>query len=211
MLVVNEIFDSIQGEGIHTGVPATFIRLTGCNLSCGWCDSKDALHNGKEMPVPEVVDAIMLSPPFVVVWTGGEPMLQWEGMRDVMMEIEEDASFHLETNGTLGVPYGWFDWVTVSPKPPDYIIATEFFATPAPIDEIKVVVTGEADLQAALRFSDWYPHAYMSLQPVSNNPKVVRMLMKKLPTLWESHPGETCSPGWRWRLSPQVHKLLGLR
>lgn len=72
---VNEIFQSIQGEGVLAGTPTTFIRLQGCNVGCSWCDTKYTwTKGGKQMTVPEVVAACVPLRPLVVV-TGGEPTL----------------------------------------------------------------------------------------------------------------------------------------
>ena len=89
-MFITEIFKSIQGEGTRAGVPCIFVRLTGCNLRCTWCDTAYAFHGGKKMSVeevlvrvdelarrPESVDASRATVPLVEL-TGGEPLLQEE-------------------------------------------------------------------------------------------------------------------------------------
>ncbi len=75
---VNEIFYSIQGESSFAGFPCAFIRLTGCNLRCSYCDTGYAFYEGSEMSVPQIIDAIADFPARLVLVTGGEPMLQPE-------------------------------------------------------------------------------------------------------------------------------------
>jgi 7-carboxy-7-deazaguanine synthase len=87
-MFITEIFKSIQGEGTRAGLPCIFVRLTGCNLRCTWCDTAYAFHGGKKMPVTEVVARVdelagrdaangRASLPLVEL-TGGEPLLQEE-------------------------------------------------------------------------------------------------------------------------------------
>jgi 7-carboxy-7-deazaguanine synthase len=73
---VNEIFFSIQGESSYAGQPCAFIRLTGCNLRCSYCDTPYAFYEGKEMSVHEVMTKIEAYLTRLVLVTGGEPMLQ---------------------------------------------------------------------------------------------------------------------------------------
>ncbi len=86
-MVITEIFNSIQGEGTRAGLPCIFVRLTGCNLRCTWCDTAYAFHGGKKMTVEEVVSrvdelsgrqsGVSAAVPLVEL-TGGEPLLQEE-------------------------------------------------------------------------------------------------------------------------------------
>ena len=75
-LVIHEIYASVQGESTHAGLPCTFVRLTGCNLRCVWCDTPQAFHGGTRMPRSDVLArALALDTPLVEL-TGGEPLLQ---------------------------------------------------------------------------------------------------------------------------------------
>lgn len=76
-LVVNEIFHSIQGESTYAGTPCAFIRLSGCNLNCSWCDTRYALQEpGKTLPIPLIIAAIQPFKAPIAEITGGEPLLQ---------------------------------------------------------------------------------------------------------------------------------------
>jgi 7-carboxy-7-deazaguanine synthase len=75
-LQINEIFYSIQGESTHTGRPCVFVRLTGCNLRCRWCDTAYAFYEGRRMTVEEVAAAVTAYGCDLVEITGGEPLLQ---------------------------------------------------------------------------------------------------------------------------------------
>lgn len=113
MLKVNEIFHSIQGEGINMGRFAVFVRLTGCNLvnegrACSWCDTKYAFTEGTEMSSEQLTWEILKTDPHTrfIVFTGGEPMLQGEGIVRFLDECPltapgTDIRIAIETNGTI--------------------------------------------------------------------------------------------------------------
>ena len=103
MLTVNEIFKSIQGESTHTGRPCIFIRLTGCNLRCSWCDTEYAFYEGMPKSVQDIMDAIgPLGVPLVEI-TGGEPLLQ-EEVYDLMNALlAKNYEVLLETGGGVSV------------------------------------------------------------------------------------------------------------
>ncbi len=75
-MIINEIFYSIQGESSYVGWPCAFIRLSGCDLRCTYCDTQYAFNDGREMSIPEVLGAIAPFPTRLALVTGGEPMLQ---------------------------------------------------------------------------------------------------------------------------------------
>ncbi len=96
---VNEIFYSIQGESSFAGWPCVFIRLTGCDLRCTYCDTEHAYYEGSEMTVPEILRMIEPFPTRLVLVTGGEPMLQ-KPVHELMRELlEKDYTVLLETGG----------------------------------------------------------------------------------------------------------------
>jgi 7-carboxy-7-deazaguanine synthase len=102
-LVVHEIYSSIQGESTFAGLPCTFVRLTGCNLRCTWCDTPQAFYGGKRMPRAEVLDrALALGTPLVEL-TGGEPLLQ-PGAIPLLTEIcDAGRTALVETSGEADV------------------------------------------------------------------------------------------------------------
>lgn len=144
-LPVVEDFYSIQGEGYHTGKPAHFIRIGGCDVGCPWCDSKGT-WNPEVHPLVEVKDIkyrVQLSPANSIVVTGGEPsMYNLEPLCDELKSIGADT--HLETSGTGKLTGSW-DWICLSPKhhrPPE----TDFNEA---ADELKVIIFREEDLKWA--------------------------------------------------------------
>ena len=115
MRKINEIFYSLQGEGFHTGTPAVFIRFSGCNLKCSFCDTQH--EEGVLMSDEEILDAVGEYPATTVILTGGEP------------------SLCIETNGTRALPDN-IDWVTCSPKQGAKPVISR-------MDEVKVVYEGQ--------------------------------------------------------------------
>ena len=135
MRKINEIFYSLQGEGFHTGTPAVFIRFSGCNLKCSFCDT--CHEDGTLMSDEEILQAVSAYPSNVVILTGGEPSL-WIDQAFIDLLHQAGKYICIETNGTNPLPEG-IDWVTCSPKGAPLRLTH--------IDEIKVVYTGQ-DLTA---------------------------------------------------------------
>ncbi len=103
MLIVNEIFHSIQGEGAATGIPTVFVRLTGCNLRCSYCDTEYAFYEGVKMSIDEIIAKVKKYACNTVEITGGEPLLQKESL--ILMRRLSDDNFNvmLETSGSLSI------------------------------------------------------------------------------------------------------------
>ncbi len=103
MLIVNEIFYSVQGEGTSIGVPTVFVRLTGCNLRCSYCDTEYAFYEGEKMTLQEVIAKVKSFDCKTVEITGGEPLLQKEAL--TLMKNLADAGYNvlLETSGSLPI------------------------------------------------------------------------------------------------------------
>jgi len=97
---INEIFVSIQGEGQYAGYPTLFIRLSGCTRNCFFCDTN--YHKmGYNFSYEYIVKTIKKANKKLIVWTGGEPLLQLKQIKDIIKLVGEDYSHHLETNGDL--------------------------------------------------------------------------------------------------------------
>lgn len=103
MLKVNEIFKSIQGESSYSGLPCIFIRLTGCNLRCVYCDTEYAFYEGKELSVNQIMDAISPYEIKLAEITGGEPLLQDDVYPLMDALIEKGYKVLLETGGSLSI------------------------------------------------------------------------------------------------------------
>ncbi len=103
MLTVNEIFKSIQGESSHTGLPCIFIRLTGCNLRCTWCDTEYAFYDGKSMSVEEILEVIAPYEVPLVEITGGEPLLQEDVYSLMQALLDRGFQVLLETGGAVSI------------------------------------------------------------------------------------------------------------
>jgi len=102
-LKVNEIFESLQGESSYAGFPCLFIRLTGCNLRCSWCDSKYSYYEGRDYEADEIIKIVNSSFRDIVEFTGGEPLLQEEDLIKVIKGINKNKTILLETNGSISL------------------------------------------------------------------------------------------------------------
>jgi 7-carboxy-7-deazaguanine synthase len=102
-LVINEIFFSIQGESTYAGRPCAFVRLTGCNLRCNYCDTEYAFYEGRKMTVPEIVAQLDGYGCNLVELTGGEPLLQ-DGIHQLIAELlAAGRTVMIETSGASDV------------------------------------------------------------------------------------------------------------
>jgi 7-carboxy-7-deazaguanine synthase len=103
LLKVNEIFYSIQGESSFLGIPFVFVRLTGCNLRCSYCDTKYAYEEGEELTVEQILKQVKKYKCSYVEITGGEPLLQDDTPFLVDSLIDKGFNVLVETNGTKDV------------------------------------------------------------------------------------------------------------
>lgn len=191
---VNEIFYSLQGEGVFTGVASIFIRLAGCNLKCRFCDTKHESY--KVLTEKEVLAQIENYPSKHIVFTGGEPSLQLTA--DICRFFHDRGyTIQVETNGTKKLPYDSVDWVTCSPKT-DYCACAEI--KQEHINEIKVVFDGVIDVEKYLGIEA----SYYSLQPcdvgdVAKNKEITEKCVEYI----LKHP--------KWHLSLQTQKILNVK
>ena len=102
-LLVNEFFFSIQGESLFSGLATIFVRLSGCNLRCSYCDTKYAYPNGKKIEIDEIVKRISSYKCKLVEITGGEPLLQDETPKLIYTLLEKGYKVLLETNGSIDI------------------------------------------------------------------------------------------------------------
>lgn len=117
-MLISEIFYSLQGEGELTGVPSVFVRTSGCNLRCNWCDTPYASWSpeGQQMEVPAIIEAVRAHPAKHVVLTGGEPMIA-PGIHELAYQLQE-LGYHItiETAATLPPRGIACDLASLSPK-----------------------------------------------------------------------------------------------
>jgi 7-carboxy-7-deazaguanine synthase len=158
---ITEIYKSLQGESTYAGLPCVFVRLTGCNLRCSWCDSEYTFQGGRKMAVEAVMDEVSrLSPGGgLVEITGGEPMLQEREVVPLMQHLLDDSyRVLLETSGERPlerVPAGVVKIVDV--KCPDSgegdTFCKENLEVLRPHDEIKFVLGSRVDYEFAREFT----------------------------------------------------------
>lgn len=192
---VNEIFYSIQGEGFHTGTAAVFIRLSGCNLKCPFCDTDFSKYEEKtEQQIVDIILAIGGDSQLVVI-TGGEPTLQNCTMLIDMLH-RHGKIVAMESNGTREVPYN-IDWLTISPK--QQFVGKAGFLEVRRCNELKVVYDGTNDPEL---FSVNADHYY--IQPCDKGfIKENQEIRNKCVEYIKEHP--------KWKLSLQTQKILKVR
>jgi 7-carboxy-7-deazaguanine synthase len=157
---ITEIYKSLQGESTYAGLPCVFVRLTGCNLRCSWCDSEFSFYGGQKMTLQEVLSEVArLSPGGgLVEITGGEPMLQEREVIPLMEQLlDADYQVLLETSGERvlsRVPKQVIKIVDVkcphSDEPNTF--ALENLKALRPHDELKFVLTDRTDYEFARDF-----------------------------------------------------------
>jgi organic radical activating enzyme len=201
-LPVVETFHSLQGEGLHAGRSAFFIRLGGCAVGCDWCDTKhswpSAVHPRRTITAlaGETSAAASAGAAFVVI-TGGEPL--HHNLAPLCTALAgAGLPLHLETSGVDPLT-GQFDWITLSPKrhrPPQRTLLMA-------CQELKVVVHGPEDLTFAEAMA-------AAARAAGGSPTLL------LQPGWQSATGQVLAVEHvrrhpQWRLSLQSHKLLGVR
>jgi len=189
-----EEFYTIQGEGYHTGKPAYFIRVGGCDVGCSWCDTKfswnPALH--PLVPAEDIVEHVLAHPAASVVVTGGEPLMVNMDYLTGLLKERRIETF-LETSGAYALSGKW-DWVCLSPKqnaPPLDSICEQ-------AQELKVIIAAEEDLTwANINASRVTADCKLYLQPEWSRREEI------LPLIIEFSKNNP-----RWMISLQSHKYM---
>ncbi len=161
---ISEIFYSIQGESTFAGVPCLFVRVTGCNLRCRWCDTSYAFDGGQNLSVDEILAKLATYSCKTVELTGGEPMCQRDEAIELMQRlVERGYTVLLETNGSLklsDVPNAVHRIIDL--KPPmsaqthNEAIWREYAQDWRDTDEVKCVVCGREDFDWCLEILRQY-------------------------------------------------------
>lgn len=203
-LKIIEIFASLQGEGLRQGEPTIFIRFSGCNLKCSFCDTRYAWQGGRDLTALQSLKEIQrLRSRYPADWvclTGGEPLLQ-----DISGIVEnlrkEGLKIQVETNATLYRPLP-VDWYSISPKPPRYFYRPEYRTR---AKEIKLILSESLRFATVEKLRGEFPLPVpLLLQPESNAPRSVAKGLRYL--------NRALKAGLKnIRLSVQLHKLLNLR
>jgi 7-carboxy-7-deazaguanine synthase len=196
-LPVMERFYTIQGEGVHSGCPAYFIRLAGCDVGCVWCDVKDS-WNAEDHPllsVEELINDVVHAGANRVIITGGEPLMH--DLQELTVGLRSNAiAVHLETSGVHPLSGEW-NWITFSPK--KFKRPTEEIFQKA--HEMKVIVFHPSDIAWAEELSKRLnSECSLLLQPEWERSEEMLPLIMNFIT---SHP--------QWRLSLQTHKYIGVQ
>ena len=191
MLKIVEIFYSIQGEGSQVGIPCIFIRLHGCNLSCGFCD--EMLHKGKyeSLSYDDVLAKIKAYPSHHIVITGGEPtMYDLNGFIEFLQA--HMYSVAVETNGYNFSNIVNANWVTYSPKDWNHIAKNGY-------DEVKFVVSKTSKIDKIIAFKSYKP---IFIQPQNEKDRPNPLNVAFCVEFVKAHP--------QFILSVQLHKFLGV-
>ena len=197
---VNEIFYSLQGEGFNTGTPAVFIRFSGCNLQCPFCDTNHA--DGKEMTEGDIIEEVSRYKANLVVVTGGEPALQLtESLVEMLHLLGKTVA--VETNGTIELPEN-VDWITLSPK--DAFLGEKAIPILKEADELKLIFDEDMCKDARPCVSTYaninVKHRFLQPCDTGDAEKNKEIIQKTI---------EYCKEHPEWRLSLQSHKILNIR
>lgn len=190
---INEIFYSLQGEGYHAGKAAIFVRFAKCNLRCSFCDTNFDKYT--EMSAQQIIEQIQQYEPckFIVI-TGGEPTLQ---ITPSLVQLFHMHGYYIaiETNGTHTIPKG-IDWITCSPKT-NFVDAGKIHIKQA--NEIKVIFDGIHHIST---FGIQANQLYVQPCDVGNAEQNKKILHQTIEFV-KNNP--------QWKLSLQLHKLIGIR
>jgi len=200
---INEIFYSIQGEGAWTGRPNIFIRTTGCNLRCSFCDTKYAYKKGKTMTVKEITEKIGKYPCKYICITGGEPLLQNDIIDLIDKLLKKRYKISIETNGSISIEKISDKkslMISLDIKCPTSNMHENNFLENINFlkkdDQLKFVIKNKDDYEYAKKILEKYkPLCTVFLQPVwGKNPKNL--------TKW------IINDGLNVKLGLQIHKII---
>jgi 7-carboxy-7-deazaguanine synthase len=195
-LPVMEHFYTLQGEGVHQGKAAYFIRLAGCDVGCVWCDVKDSWDSTRHplLEIDFLVEQVKQAGSPIAVITGGEPLLH--DLQELTRQLQDAGiKTHMETSGSSPLSGSW-DWITLSPKK---------FKPPIPevvikANELKVVVFNKSDFEWAEKWAAQVsPGCKLYLQPEWDKAALVTpMIIDYI----KAHS--------QWQLSLQIHKYINV-
>ncbi len=199
---ITEIFTSIQGEGRYIGKPQTFIRLSGCNMRCSYCDTKYSWKDGREKSVDSIMKKVKSLGLKSVCITGGEPMLQAKELKELLKKLKK-CSYEtvLETNGTLydKTIFALVDCVSADMKPPSSGAKSDerILNKLRKKDQVKIIIADDKDLKYAQKIIA-KTRVEVILQPEGG--KNIKSLVDKV-----------LSKKITARVLPQLHKLINVK
>lgn len=213
-LLITEIFYSLQGETSASGLPFTFIRLTGCNLRCKYCDTTYSFKGGQQKSIESILNEVRKYPTRNVLLTGGEPLLQRNTLSLLMQLKELHYSVSIETHGEISIEkFSPHARIIMDAKTPSSGMCREFFPKNfpyiKPTDEIKFVIGTEEDYTWAKQWilKTEFPQCEILFSPVlsetfqlnqnSNTPPFQRWLAESI-----------LKDGLNVRMQIQLHKLI---
>jgi 7-carboxy-7-deazaguanine synthase len=200
---INEIFYSLQGEGVLVGTPSVFVRVSGCNLRCTYCDSTYAYEKGTTMTTSEILDEIKKFPCSYVCLTGGEPLLQKDAPLLIDTLLSKGYTVCLETNGSKDITrYAGKKKVLLSldikcPSSGSHgKMNMGNVGALSKKDQLKFIIKNKKDYEYAKQILlEYHPACMVFFQPV-----------------WGTNPDKLASwilqDGLSVRLSLQIHKLI---
>lgn len=185
-LFVSDIFYSVQGEGSLTGRPMVFVRFSGCNLTCAFCDEPKHRRKRKRMSIDEIVSIVMEYPAHAVYLTGGEPSMQ--DLRPIIARLKKVGKFTaVETNGYRFQNIANADHIVYSPK-------GKVKHSPL-VREMKFIVDEKTDVREILPYAKKIP---VHVQPKAKKSIIDKRAVDFCVALVKEHP--------ELRLSLQTHK-----
>jgi 7-carboxy-7-deazaguanine synthase len=203
-MVINEIFYDLEGEGKYQGYPTLFIRFTGCNLRCSWCDTKKAYHKGKNRSLAEIMKIVKASPYKNINITGGEPLSSGKDVLTLIASIRTarpDIIISVETNGSLPVAGIKADNISMDLKLPSSGEQEKMYLPNLSVlrakDQLKLVIGSAGDMLYAEKALKENPvRCVVFAQPVFK-----RMTLSGIKNFVLKH-------NTGWKVSVQLHKLF---
>jgi 7-carboxy-7-deazaguanine synthase len=204
MMKINEIYKSIQGESTYAGRPCVFIRTTGCNLRCEWCDTPHAFEEGREMTVETILARVESFDCRLVELTGGEPLLQKEAPWLVTKLLDRGHTVLIETSGSLDIrPIDPRAVLVMDIKCPGSgmsgAMRWDNLSALKPSDQVKFVIKDRADYEWAVEILARYP--FLNQRAVLFSP-VFGVMDPRLLADWILEDGRSV------HLQLQLHKYI---
>ncbi len=193
---VMEHFYTIQGEGVHAGKPAYFVRLAGCDVGCVWCDVKESWPtDGFPMhAAEEICDWVKSTPAEMVVVTGGEPAM-YDCHPLVTVLKSKGYKVHVETSAAYPL-LGDYDWICISPKKFKQPVLSEMQRA----HELKVIVFNDSDFEWAKQWANTVSDTCALLLQAEWEKR--EKVMPKMIDFVKENP--------RWRICIQTHKIINV-